>query len=75
MMMIIVRCLEIHTNHIFFTIIILSAWDHCRASGSEFIFDELTFFRPKPSLYIVDPEAQRGVHCRFGMRGVIAGKL
>ena len=71
MMMIIVRCLEIHMNSIF----ILSAWEACKASGSEFIFDELTFFRPKPSLYIVDPEAQRGVHCRFGMRGVIAGKL
>lgn len=62
----------VEKDHWYFRLISCGAWDHCRASGSEFIFDELTFFRPKPSLYIVDPEAQRGVHCRFGMRGVIA---
>jgi ribosomal protein L16 Arg81 hydroxylase len=32
----------------------------------------LTFFQPKESLYIVEPNAQKGIHCRFGMKGVIA---
>jgi hypothetical protein len=29
-------------------------------------------FQPKPSLYIVRPEKQNDIHCRFGMKGVIA---
>lgn len=41
-------------------------------SGNEWLFDELPFFKPKPSLFIVDPKEQRGIHCRFGMRSVIA---
>jgi len=36
------------------------------------LFDELPFFKPKPSLFIVDPSEQKGIHCRFGMRSVIA---
>lgn len=36
------------------------------------LFDELPFFKPKASLFMVDPREQRGIHCRFGMRGVIA---
>lgn len=36
------------------------------------IFDELPFFQPKPSLFMVQPNEQRGIHCRFGMRSVIA---
>ena len=40
---------------------------------SEYLFDELPFFQPKPGqLYLVEPEAQKGIHCRFGMKGVIA---
>lgn len=49
--------------------------DVCRKNGdngSEYIMDELTFFQPKKNLYLVDPEAQAGVHCRFGMKGLIA---
>jgi hypothetical protein len=46
---------------------------HCDRSSSEYLFDELPFFQPKPDLlYMVDHEAQMGIHCRFGMKGVIA---
>ena len=45
-------------------------------SMDKFIFDEATFFDPrKPSasqFYLVNPEAQRGINCRFGMRGIVA---
>ena len=39
---------------------------------AHWLWDELPFFQPKPSLFIKDPHGQRGIHCRFGMRGVIA---
>lgn len=41
---------------------------------NHFLYDELPFFRPTPSLYMVEPEDERGINCRFGMKGVIAGK-
>merc|ERR1711935_869200 len=44
----------------------------CDKGSSEYLFDELPFFQPKESLYIVDPKEQHGIHCRFGMNGVIA---
>jgi Cupin-like domain len=45
----------------------------CDKESSEYLFDELTFFQPRESqLYIVDPDEQKGIHCRFGMKGVIA---
>lgn len=40
--------------------------------NNDWLFDELPFFKPKPSMFIVDPAEQRGIHCRFGMRGVTA---
>jgi len=46
------------------------------ASPSKFIYDQLTFFDPRKrrdsQFYIVDPKAERGINCRFGMRGVTA---
>lgn len=36
------------------------------------LFDELPFFQPKKSLFLVEPRQQRGIHCRFGMRSIIA---
>mmetsp|Transcript_15280 Transcript_15280/g.23007 ORF Transcript_15280/g.23007 Transcript_15280/m.23007 type:complete len:862 (+) Transcript_15280:57-2642(+) len=36
------------------------------------LFDELPFFKPEKSLFIVEPSEQKGIHCRFGMRSVIA---
>jgi hypothetical protein len=33
---------------------------------------ELTFFQPQPQeLYLTDPREQRGIHCRFGMPGIM----
>jgi ribosomal protein L16 Arg81 hydroxylase len=33
----------------------------------------LPFFQPKEGqLYLGDPSEQKGIHCRFGMKGVIA---
>lgn len=44
---------------------------NCDTGSSEWLFDELTFFQPKPqSLYLTDPDRQKGIHCRFGMTGV-----
>ena len=40
--------------------------------GNPWLFKELPFFQPVKSLFIVDPREQRGIHCRFGMRSVIA---
>jgi hypothetical protein len=45
---------------------------NCDRDSSEYLFDELPFFQPKSSLYIAEPSRQRGIHCRFGMKGVIA---
>ncbi|KAL3810687.1 hypothetical protein ACHAXA_003291 [Cyclostephanos tholiformis] len=48
----------------------------CDKGSSEWLFDELPFFQPRNgderSFYLVQPEEQMGIHCRFGMRGVIA---
>jgi Cupin-like domain len=40
---------------------------------SEYLFDELPFFQPHPQqIYLTEPREQRGIHCRFGMPGLIA---
>ena len=46
----------------------------CDKDSSEYLFDELPFFQPRDDnpLYMVDPKKQKGIHCRFGMKGVIA---
>lgn len=41
-------------------------------AGNEWLYDELPFFKPQRSLFVVEPREQRGIHCRFGMRSVIA---
>ncbi|KAH8053939.1 tRNA-Phe hydroxylase [Aureococcus anophagefferens] len=41
-------------------------------AGSGWLFKELTFFQPKPNIFFKEPKQQRGIHCRFGMTGVIA---
>ena len=40
--------------------------------GNPWLFNELPFFKPKKSLFIVRPQDQRGIHCRFGMKSIIA---
>lgn len=48
----------------------------CDKGSSEWLFDELTFFQPRQGderpFYLVEPKHQKGIHCRFGMKGVIA---
>jgi len=48
----------------------------CDKGSSEWLFDELTFFQPRRGderpFYIIEPKQQKGIHCRFGMKGVIA---
>lgn len=36
------------------------------------LFDETEIFKPEKSFFIVEPKEQRGIHCRFGMRSIIA---
>jgi hypothetical protein len=47
---------------------------NCESVPSEFLFDELSFFQPRNDneLYMPEPRQQKGIHCRFGMKGVIA---
>lgn len=48
----------------------------CDKGSSEWLFDELTFFQPREGeerpFYMIEPLKQQGIHCRFGMKGVIA---
>jgi hypothetical protein len=39
---------------------------------NSWLFDELPFFKPVKSIFLVNPKQQRGIHCRFGMRSIIA---
>jgi hypothetical protein len=41
-------------------------------SNNHFLFRELPFYQPKESLFMVKPNQQKGIHCRFGMKNVIA---
>jgi hypothetical protein len=40
--------------------------------SSDYLFDELPFFQPKQSLYLVEQDGRWGINCRFGMKGVVA---
>jgi hypothetical protein len=48
----------------------------CDQGSSEYLFDEMPYFQPRNddrnTLYLGDPSEQKGIHCRFGMKGVIA---
>jgi hypothetical protein len=39
-----------------------------------FLYQELPFFQAQdePTLFMVDPDGERGINCRFGMKGVFA---
>lgn len=37
-----------------------------------FLYNELPFFQPSPSFFMVEPSHERGINCRFGMTGVLA---
>ena len=48
----------------------------CDKDSSEYLFDEVPIFQPRDdNFYVVDPKRQKGIHCRFGMKGVTAGEL
>eukprot|EP00543_Licmophora_paradoxa_P006468 CAMPEP_0202455020 /NCGR_PEP_ID=MMETSP1360-20130828/12642_1 /ASSEMBLY_ACC=CAM_ASM_000848 /TAXON_ID=515479 /ORGANISM="Licmophora paradoxa, Strain CCMP2313" /LENGTH=323 /DNA_ID=CAMNT_0049074499 /DNA_START=23 /DNA_END=997 /DNA_ORIENTATION=+ len=60
-------------EHWYYRLIGCGKMGSCDKGSSEYLFDELTFFQPKPNqLYLVEPTQQKGIHCRFGMKGVIA---
>ena len=58
--------------HWYFRASACSSSGGCPAPDFNKIFSELPIFQPKESLFIAVPKRQRGVHCRFGMTGVIA---
>lgn len=41
-------------------------------TDNEVVRQDLTIFKLEPSLFMKEPDESRGIHCRFGMRGVIA---
>ena len=59
--------------HWYYRLIGCGAQGRCDKDSSEYLFDEMPFFQPRDGgLYIVEPPRQKGIHCRFGMKGVIA---
>ena len=48
--------------------------ENCDRGNSEWLYNDLSFFKPSydETLYLTDPQQQKGIHCRFGMKGVIA---
>jgi len=50
----------------------VTADDGRAKTKNSWLFEELQFFQPKKSLFMVHPEYQQGIHCRFGMRSIIA---
>ena len=43
-----------------------------KSSANGWLFNEIGIFQPRESFFMVEPKAQRGIHCRFGMRSIIA---
>ena len=59
--------------HWYFRVSACSKTDHCPLPNLSGLYDELPFFDVKDeTLLMVEPKKQRGIHCRFGMAGVIA---
>lgn len=48
----------------------------CDEGSSEWLFDELPYFQPRLGerrpFYMIESKEQQGIHCRFGMKGVVA---
>jgi len=61
-------------EHWYYRLIGCGEQGDCDRGSSEYLFDELSFFQPRNDndLYMVNPKKQKGIHCRFGMKGVIA---
>ncbi len=59
--------------HWYYRLIGCGEMGDCDEGSSEYLFDEFTFFQPRPyQLYLDEYRKQKGIHCRFGMKGVIA---
>ncbi len=43
-----------------------------KRAKSNLVYDDISIFKPEKSLFLKDPSQQHGIHCRFGMNGVIA---
>lgn len=41
-------------------------------TDDHWMYDELPFFRPQKSFFMVEPHEARGINCRFGSKGIIA---
>lgn len=54
----------------------LNAFVEGEDETSQMVFNDMPFFDPRKEeeskFYLVDPSDQRGINCRFGMRGIIA---
>jgi hypothetical protein len=66
--------LQPNRDHWYYRLIGCGEMGDCDRDSSEYLFDELPFFQPREenNLYMVEPRKQKGIHCRFGMEGVIA---
>ena len=49
--------------------------EHCDVEHTDYLYEEVPFLKEKKSFYMVDPTEHRGINCRFGMKGNIAGKI
>jgi len=59
-------------DHWYFRLIGCGMFSNCDKIISDWLFNDLDFFFPRKNLYMVTPSQQKGIHCRFGMKGVIA---
>lgn len=64
-----------HKEHWYFRLIgcgLTGPDGSCDKGSSEYLYDELPYFQPVDNLYLAKGDQQKGIHCRFGMKGVIA---
>ena len=66
-------------EHWYFRLIACGYMDQhgqCDEGSTEALYDEMPFFQPTlengNAIYMGEPDDQEGIHCRFGMKGVIA---
>lgn len=57
------RNISAHEEHYYFRV---------SASDNDVVAEDVTIFKPERSLFMKEPQESRGIHCRFGMRGVLA---
>lgn len=65
---------EKNEDHWYFRLNSCQKGRSCNIEQTDYLFHEVPFLKPKKSIYIVDEDDTRGINCRFGMKGNIAGK-